>query len=184
MIKNSVIDKKASIGNGAQVIGSSIGRFSYIYESKVINAKIGAFCSIAANVTIGGGAHPTDWISSSPAFYKGKNVLRENFSKNNFEEFKQTTIGNDVWIGSNCLIKAGVTIGNGAIIGMGSIVTQDVPPYEIWGGNPAKCIRKRFSEEVIEELLRIQWWTWDEEKLRWYGPYFNDPTKLLEELKR
>jgi len=184
MIKNSQIHKKASVGNGAQIVNAQIDRFSYVYESKILNADVGAFCSIAPNVVVGGGAHPTDWVSSSPVFYKGKNVLRANFSDNAFEEFKRTKIGNDVWIGSNVLIKGGVSIGDGAIIGMGSVVTHDVPPYEIWAGNPARCIRKRFDDAIIDELLKLQWWTWDEEKLQKYGPYFNEPKKLLEELKQ
>lgn len=184
MIKNSQIHKKAAVGNGAQIVNSKIDRFSYVYESKILNADVGAFCSIAPNVVVGGGAHPTDWISSSPVFYKGKNVLRTNFSDNKFEEFKRTIIGNDVWIGSNVLIKGGVCIGDGAIIGMGSVVTHDVPPYEIWAGNPARCIRKRFDDAMIDELLKIQWWTWDEKKLQTYGRYFDNPERLLEELDK
>ena len=182
MVRNSTIHKKASIGNGAQVVDCTIGRYTYAYECRLIHADIGAFCSIAPNVVIGGAAHPVDWVSSSPVFYKGKNVLHKNFSDNSFEEFKRTTIGNDVWIGSNCLIKSGVTIGDGAIIGMGSVVTHDIPPYEVWAGNPAKCIKKRFSEDVIAELLESQWWEWSEEKLMEYGKYFHDPKTLLKEL--
>ena len=184
MIKNSQIHKKAAVGNGAQIVNSRIDRFSYVYESKILNADVGAFCSIASNVVVGGGAHPTDWASSSPVFYKGGNVLRTNFSDNEFKEFKRTTIGNDVWIGSNVLIKGGVHIGDGVIIGMGSVVTHDVPPYEIWAGNPARCIRKRFDDAMIDELLNIQWWTWDEEKLQIYGQYFDNPERLLEELRK
>lgn len=184
MIKNSNIHKKAAVGNGAQIVDSKIDRYSYVYESKVISAEVGAFCSIAANVVIGGAAHPTDWVSSSPVFYKGKNVLKQNYSENEFEEYKKTIIGNDVWIGSNCLIKSGVKIGDGAVIGMGSVVTHDVPPYEIWAGNPAKFIRKRFSDEIIEELLKIEWWNWEEEKLQKYGKFFNDPEKLLKVMQR
>ena len=184
MIKNSQIHKNAAVGNGAQIVNSKIDRFSYVYESKILNADVGAFCSIAPNVVVGGGAHPTDWVSSSPVFYKGKNVLRTNFSDNKFEEFKRTIIGNDVWIGSNVLIKGGVCIGDGAIIGMGSVVTHDVPPYEIWAGNPARCIRKRFDDAMIDELLKIQWWTWDEKKLQTYGRYFDNPERLLEELRK
>lgn len=184
MIKNSIIHKSASVGNGAQIVNSKIGKFSYAYENRIINAEIGAFCSIAPNVVIGGGAHPTDWISSSPVFYKGKNILRKNFALNEFVEFKKTIIGNDVWIGSHCLIKAGINIGDGAIIGMGSVVTHNVPPYEIWAGNPAKCIRKRFPQETIDVLLEIKWWNWSDEKLQRYGFYFNNPERLIKELKK
>ena len=74
-------------------------------------------------------------------------------------------IGNDVWIGYEAVILAGVTIGDGAIIGTRAVVTKDVPPYTIVGGVPAKPIKKRFSEEIISKLLDIQWWNWSDEKI-------------------
>lgn len=184
MIRGSKIHKKASIGNGTQVVDSTIGRYTYAYECKIICADVGGFCSIAPNTAIGGGAHPVDWVSTSPVFYNEGNVLKTNFSNHKFEEFKRTKIGNDVWIGENCLIKSGVTIGDGAIIGMGSVVTHDVPAYEVWAGNPAKCIKKRFDDDVIVKLLEVKWWDWSEEKLRKYAYCFNDPQKLFEELAR
>jgi virginiamycin A acetyltransferase len=73
-------------------------------------------------------------------------------------------IGNDVWIGYEAIIMAGVTVGNGAIIGTRALVTKDVPPYTIVGGIPAKPIRKRFSEQIISSLLEIEWWNWSKEK--------------------
>ena len=182
-IYESTVDRSASIGNGAQIYQSSIGRYTYIFNSKVINAQVGSFCSIAEDCTIGGGAHPVTWVSTSPVFYLGKNSLHKNFSENEFKEYICTIIGNDVWIGSKCLIKGGVTIGDGAIIGMGSVVTHDVPPYEIWAGNPARCIRKRFDEETIKQLLGISWWNWDEEKLRELGDSFNSLEEFLRRCK-
>lgn len=180
---HSVIDPTASVGNGAQLVSCTVGRYSYIYGSSAAKTKIGAFCSIAAGCSIGGGSHPTDWVSTSPVFYKGKNVLKKNFAQSEYEEFRETVIGNDVWIGAKCLIKGGVTIGDGAVIGMGSVVTYDVPPYEIWAGNPARCIRKRFDEETVQKLLEMQWWLWDEEKIAKYGAAFQAPQQLLEALE-
>ena len=182
-IRGSVIDKTAAVGNGAVIVNSSIGKYSYIYDSGLIGTKLGAFCSIAGGCSIGGGKHPTGWVSSSPVFYKGKNVLKRNFSQNPFSEYAQTTIGNDVWIGSKCLIKGGVTIGDGAIIGMGSVVTHDVPPYEIWAGNPAKCIRKRFDDATIAKLLELKWWDWENDRLEKYGDLFQSPEELLKKLE-
>ncbi len=182
-VRNSTVDKTAAVGNGAQVVSSRIGRYSYIYGSSLIHTDMGAFCSVASGCSIGGGKHPTDWASSSPVFYKGRNVLKKNFSQNKFEEYARTTIGNDVWIGAKCLIKGGITIGDGAIIGMGSVVTHDVPPYEIWAGNPAKCIRKRFDDATIEKLQKLQWWNWDDNKLQQYGDLFNDPEQLFAQLE-
>ena len=182
-IKNSVIDKTASVGNGAQIVNCKIGRYTYLYGTNAVQTEIGAFCSIASGSSIGGGSHPTDWISSSPVFYKGKNVLKTNFSKNEYEEYKKTTIGNDVWIGSKCLIKGGVTIGDGAVIGMGSVVTKNVPPYEVWAGNPAKFIKRRFDAETIERIKQTQWWNWDDDKLQKYGVYYNDIHLFLKKME-
>lgn len=182
-IKNSKIHKKASVGNGAKLVNCQIGRYSYIYGTGMVHTTVGSFCSIASGGSIGGGAHPTDWISSSPVFYNKGNVLKTNFANTTFKEYAETIIGNDVWIGAKSLIKGGVTIGDGAIVAMGSVVTKDIPPYEIWGGNPAKCIRKRFDDETIARLLELKWWNWDEEKLYRYGEYFDNPTRLFEKLE-
>ena len=178
-IRDSKIDETAKIGNGAQIVSCEIGKYTYLFESIAVHTKIGAFCSIAEGCIIGGGKHPTDWVSSSPVFYRGNNVLKKNFSQNEFTEYEKTVIGNDVWIGSNCLVKAGVRIGDGAIVGMGSVVTHDVPPYEIWAGNPAHCIRKRFDDQTIARLQKLNWWAWDDQKLQAYGDLFSDPEKLL-----
>ena len=180
-ILNSKIDRKAKVGHGTQFINSSIGKYSYVFESVVINTEIGSFCSIAPNCIVGGAKHPISWVSTSPVFYKGKNCLKKNFSENEFEEFEKTEIGNDVWIGNNCLIKGGVKIGDGAIIGMGSVLTKDVPPYEIWAGNPARLIRKRFSDERIENLTAAEWWNWDEEKISEKANTFIDTETFLKE---
>jgi acetyltransferase-like isoleucine patch superfamily enzyme len=75
-------------------------------------------------------------------------------------------IGNDVWIGTSAIILSGVKIGHGAVVAAGSIVTKSVPPYAIVGGNPAKIIKYRLSEEKIEELLEMKWWDWSEEKIK------------------
>ena len=182
-IINSFIDKKAVVCYGSNVVNSEINSYSYIgSNSTIIEAKIGKFCSIADNVIIGGGKHPIDWVSTSPVFYSGKNIFKQNFSNEFFLEFEKTTIGNDVWIGSNSIIKGGVNIGDGSIVGMGSIVTKNIPPYEIWGGNPAKCIKKRFSESTINDLLEIKWWEKDEFVLKKYKKY-NDVNEFILFLK-
>ena len=180
---NSKIDKCARIGNGSQIVNSSIKKYSYVYNSALINTKLGAFCSIAEGCVIGGGSHPLDWVSTSPVFYSGRNVLKKNFSSKKYGEFKQTTIGNDVWIGSNCLIKGGVTIGDGAVIGMGSVVTHDIPPYEIWAGNPARLIRKRFDDKTIERLLKSKWWDLSDNTIESLGDCFDDVDAFLQRLE-
>ncbi len=89
-------------------------------------------------------------------------------------------IENDVWIGQNVLILPGVTIHNGAICAAGAVVTKDVPPYAIVAGVPAKVVKKRYSDEDIEKLLKIAWWEWDDEKIKTNLEYFYDPQTFIE----
>lgn len=180
-LKKTNIDKSSRIGSSNNLIEVKMGKLSYIGNNcTVVMTTIGSYCSIADNCIIGGASHPVEWISTSPVFYKGKNILEKNYSNNNFDEYKRTIIGNDVWIANNVLIKAGVTIGDGAVIGMGSVVTKDVGNYEIWGGNPAKIIRKRFSDEDILNLNSIEWWNLDEKRLQEIADLMNNKKKFLE----
>lgn len=166
-LRECQIDRTARIGSGSYCIKTAIDRYSYIGDNTiVVNAKIGSFCSIASYCCIGGGAHPTNLLSTSPVFYRGRNCFRRNFSNIPFEAEKPVTIGNDVWIGEKVFVKDGITIGNGAIIGALSIVTHDVPSYAIVGGVPAKVIRYRFDSETIETLENIKWWKMEDEKLK------------------
>jgi serine acetyltransferase len=89
-----------------------------------------------------------------------------------------------VWIGRNALIKQGVTIGNGAVVGMGSVVTRDVAPYSIVGGNPARLIRFRFSEDIIEALIASRWWELPENELKKSSTFIKDPAHFIQSLKR
>lgn len=128
---------------------------------------IGKFCSIAEDVKIFlGGNHRADWLSTYP-FNKihSFNDVAGNISGHPLSK-GDVIIGNDVWIGFGALILSGVKIGNGAIIGAHALVTKDVEPYEIVGGNPAKHIKFRFSHEVIEKLNAIEWWNRDETQIR------------------
>ena len=88
------------------------------------------------------------------------------------KEIKKVSIGNDVWIGHNVIIVGNVTIGNGAVLAAGSVVTKDVPPYTIVGGVPAKEIKKRFSDSVIQEIEALKWWDKPEEELEQLKPMF------------
>ena len=174
-VKNSKIDKTARVCPGAHIVNTNLDKYSYVGNySTVLYCEIGKFCSIADNCKIGGAAHPMDWVSTSPVFHAGHNILGINFSSHHFDAFTKTYIGNDVWIGNNCLIKAGITIGDGAIIGMGSVVMKNVGSYEVWAGNPAKLIRRRFSEDIIESLLSIKWWNYDDETLKTQSESFSE----------
>ncbi|POR23238.1 CatB-related O-acetyltransferase [Flavobacterium oreochromis] len=127
---------------------------------------IGKFCMIASGVKfiMNGANHLTEAISAYPFAIFGHDWQNAMEGKS-YPIKGDIIIGNDVWIGHNVTIMAGVTIGDGAIIATNSTVTKDVAPYSIVGGNPAQLIRKRFSEEIIAELLRIEWWHWDIEKI-------------------
>lgn len=181
-IINCKIDKTGKIGSNSHCLDSSLGRFSYCgFNCLIINTRIGNFCSIADDVTIGNGHHPLDWVSSSCAFYKGRDSISKRLATLSFDtSAKETVIENDVWIGMGARIKSGVTIGNGAVIGMGAIVTHDIPPYAIVAGSPARIIKYRFDETTVEKLLKTQWWDFDEAKLKELSQYFNDVQLFLE----
>ena len=184
-IKNSKIDRKAKVEAGSVFLSSSMKKYSYCgYDCQFVNVEVGAFCSISNNVVIGGGNHPLNWVSTSPAFYKGRDSISKRLATLEYDSSDaHTIIGNDVWIGNGVWIKPGVIIGDGAVLGMGSVVTKDVEPYTVVGGNPAKVIRKRFDEETIQKLLAIKWWEWEDDKILSYSKYFNDTNELLSKLE-
>lgn len=183
-LRECKISKKAKICSKSDLNFTMIDDYSYMgYQCYAVHVKIGKFCSIGDNCRIGGASHPLDWTSTSPVFQKGNNVLKTNFSNLAYEPFKETIIENDVWIGANVLIKSGVRISNGSVIGMGSVITHDIGPYEIWGGNPAKCIRKRFDEDTIKELLSSKWWHMDDSTIRKYAQHMADPKVFLSKIK-
>ena len=182
-VRGSEIDPRSKVNSGSNVVNSTIGRYTYCgYDCWIIEADIGAFCSVSNNVRIGGPAHPVTWVSSSPVFCKGKNLLNRHFAEHEFDPFTRTVIGNDVWIGECALIKAGVKIGNGAVIGMGSVVTKDIGDYEIWAGNPARLIRKRFDDAVIHRLTESKWWEQPDAWIEKYAPLFSSPEQFLKEI--
>ena len=165
---NSTFGRYNSLAPGVSFNNSSLGDYSYISADSHINfTAIGKFTCIGPEVKIGLGTHPTSvFVSVHPAFYSGKGRLGKTFAdREYFKEFQRSYIGNDVWIGNNATILPGIKIGDGAIIGTNSLVTTDVEPYTIVGGNPAKEIRKRFDEETIQLLLALKWWDWDIQKI-------------------
>lgn len=128
---------------------------------------VGSFCSIgsgAAFIMAGNQGHRADWISTFP-FYWMSEVEAFAEARNGFAPAGDTVIGNDVWIGSEAIIMPGVRIGDGAVIGTRALVTRDVEPYAIVGGNPARTIRKRFDDERVRLLLEMRWWDWPDGQL-------------------
>ena len=129
---------------------------------------IGSFCSIgsgAAFIMAGNQGHRNEWISTFPFFFMPEVPEFEN-AGNGYLPAGDTVIGNDVWIGSEAIIMPGITVGDGAVIGTRALVTKNVEPYAIVGGNPAKTIRKRFDDDSIAMLLEMKWWDWPAEQLK------------------
>lgn len=181
-IRDCCIDKTAKVCQKSNLIGVEIGRYSYVGAAcSISNVSIGSFCSIASYCAIGGGNHPIGYVSTSPVFLAGKNIFKTNFAEIEYDEAPRTNIGNDVWIGEACYIKAGVTIGDGAIVGAHAVVTKDVPPYAIVVGVPAEIIRFRFNEETIDELRNSSWWDWPEDSLYSKASLFCSPTAFFSE---
>lgn len=174
-----------------ELYDSHIGYASFTSpHTKLDFCRIGRFCSIGNYVHVVRGRHPSkDWVSTAPCFFSDRKQSGFSYVKEQrFEEFKWLDekkkicieIGNDVWIGDHVLIMEGVRIGDGAIIAAGSVVVKDVEPYAIVGGNPAKHIRYRFSEEDIAYLKELKWWDKDPALIEKNAKYFNSVAQLKE----
>jgi acetyltransferase-like isoleucine patch superfamily enzyme len=174
------LGKKTMIRRDNEVYNIELGDYSYISgpRSYIEDAQIGKYCSIARQVTIGVSDHNYNWVTTSPIITsKSYGFINDNVKE---PQKLPPVIGNDVWVGMNVIIMRGVTIGDGAIIAAGSVVTRDIEPYSIVAGIPARHLRYRFSEVQIQELLKIQWWNWDEQKIRENAYLFYDIDKFIE----
>lgn len=189
----AVADKASFLGeysvlfHNTALLGSVLGAYSYVQSDSIIcNAEIGPFCSIAGDVNIGLGVHPTFMVSTNPVFYDNEQPLPKFFTRDRLftQTLPRTVIGADVWIGQGAMVKAGVSIGTGTVIGAGSIVTKDIPPYTIAAGNPCRPIRSRFSEDICQKLLDSRWWEFDEVRLAKLAPLFSDPVSFLAEMEQ
>ena len=142
-----------------------------LYHYPILREKliIGKFCSIACGTKFlfNCANHSLKSLSTYtfPLFYEEWELEKSNITTA-WDNKGDIVIGNDVWIGYEAVIMAGVHIGDGAIIAARAVVTKDVPPYTIVGGTPAKEIRKRFDAEVIQQLLLLKWWNWSTDKIR------------------
>ncbi len=175
-----------------------IGKHTYGITQKTIviasshcpaSVVVGSFCSFAPGVIILANVdHPTNLPSTFP--FKTLLYPRHKESSTNYSNWDAVTkgpveIGHDVWLGLNTIILSGVKIGPGAVIGAGSVVTKDIPPYAIAVGNPAKVIKFRFSNEIIERLLESEWWLFSDGMLKDLAPFFynSDISEFLEQVE-
>ena len=176
--KGSVLEGRNYIGRDTCLSNVIVGFGSYVNNGcDISNTRIGKYTSVGARVTTELGSHPLDGrhVALHPAFYASSAALGFTYvSGTSYREMKyldeeshvQVIIGNDVWIGNNVSILEGVTIGDGAVIASGAVVTEDVEPYGVYGGVPARKIRSRFAEDEIERLRKAQWWDAPEDVIR------------------
>lgn len=139
----------------------------YHFEFEGDRLIIGRFCQIGAGVrfVMNGGNHRVSGFSTYPFAIFGQGWSEKFAGELEFPHKGDTVVGNDVWLGYEALILPGVKIGEGAIIAAGSVVAEDVPPYAVVAGNPARIVKMRFDARTVEKLLQIRWWDWDVEKI-------------------
>lgn len=145
----------------------SMGSFSFTQSQLASDFQVGRYCSIAPGLNMLGARHPLEWSTSSSVAYDGNFAVFGQYLIDFQRQAKihpfrpnrlAVKIGNDVWIGAKVTLKPGITIGDGAVIAANSHVVKDVPAYAIVGGNPARHIKNRFGDDVIEKLLALRWW--------------------------
>ena len=161
------LDDYVNVASGADVSRYSVigSRTSLGRDSKIQNARIGKYCSVSWNVTVGAPSHPLDHLTMHAFPYQRRFGLVEKDSAMPRPN-PLVIVGNDVWIGCGAIILSGVAVGNGAVVGAGAVVTRDVPPYAIVAGAPARILRYRFGPEVIRALEKMSWWDCPDEKIR------------------
>lgn len=164
-----------------------LGAYSYCHSPLRGVAEIGRYCSIATGVEVMGDDHPVDWVTTSPITYSRRRRRRLGVANpDRIARFRPrpvpVVIEHDVWIGQNALLRGGITIGTGAVVAAGSVVTRDVAPYSIVGGNPAREIRPRFAEDIATALLDLRWWDIDYDALQRFD--MTDPARFVARLAR
>ncbi|MQY42296.1 chloramphenicol acetyltransferase [Epibacterium sp. SM1969] len=175
-ISGSVLGAYVEIGAGTRLAHVNMGDYSYCDRfCDLANVRVGKFCNIASFVRIGATDHPIEKASLHHFLYRSASYWDDEsddaawFAK---RAGRIAHIGHDTWIGHGAMIKPEVTIGTGAIVAAGAIVTKDVAPYTIVGGNTAQLIRKRFDDQIAERLQALAWWDWSHAALQAALPDF------------
>ncbi|WFU41675.1 DapH/DapD/GlmU-related protein [Bradyrhizobium sp. CB82] len=154
----------------------TMGDYSYVVnDTQITYTTIGKFCSIAAMTRVNPGNHPMQRASQAHFTYRASAYFPGESDEAEFFDWRRqhhVHIGHDVWIGHGAIVLPGRNIGTGAVVAAGAVVTKDVPTYTIVAGNPARPIRRRFSDEIAGRLAKLAWWDWDHESLREALPDF------------
>lgn len=173
--------------SGAKLRNVQVGKYSRIgVNCQVTSATIGNYTAIGKDTVITVGQHPTNYLSSHSIFYKKGNWgwHDEWIAPIDYVPNKHVTIGNDVWIGRQCIILDGLTIGDGAVVAAGAVVTKDVPPFAIVGGVPAKVIKYKFSQEIIDRLEEIKWWNLSDDEITRVIELFHIKNPTVEDVNK
>ncbi|NHM17610.1 chloramphenicol acetyltransferase [Tritonibacter mobilis] len=169
-LTNSTFGPWVEIGADTRVANSHFGDYSYCDRMcDIANAEIGKFANIASSVRIGATDHPMEKASLHHFLYRSASYWEDAEDDADWFQHRKSrraVIGHDTWIGHGALIKPEVTIGHGAVVASGTVVTKDVAPYAIVGGNTAKLIRRRYPEQVADRMMALAWWDWDHAVLR------------------
>jgi phosphonate metabolism protein (transferase hexapeptide repeat family) len=168
------------VGARTVLLDVEMGDYSYVVnDAQMTYTTIGKFCSIAAMTRINPGNHPMHRPTQAHFTYRASAYFPGEADDTEFFDWRRSHrvhIGHDVWIGHGAIVLPGRRIGHGAVIAGGAVVTKDVPDYTIVAGNPARPIRRRFSEEIAERLMQLGWWNWDHDALRMALPDFRKLT--------
>lgn len=181
---------KGCVGGGKYSGLCSIGSFSYSYSALPEPMRVGRYCSISNGLVILDSHHPMDLVTTSIITFRPGNPLVSDFitedqtKQYNWHKFggkSYPQIGNDVWIGRDVTLCMGIKIGNGAVVAAGSLVTKDVPPYAVVGGNPARILKYRFPDEISAELNSLEWWNYNPKRISEIG--YSNPEAFCEKVR-
>ncbi len=168
-VRDCTLGRFTEVGARTTLVESELGDYSYVVnDSNIIYTTIGKFVSIAAMTRINPGNHPMQRATQAHFTYRASAYFDGAADDAAFFDWRRSfriSIGHDVWIGHGAIILPGRNIGVGAVVAAGAVVTKDVAPYTIVAGNPARPIRRRFTQSVEDRLMQLQWWNWSHDKL-------------------
>lgn len=175
-INSATLGRYTEVGARTKLLEVELGDYSYVVnDSDIAYTTIGKFTSIAAMTRINPGNHPMDRASQSHFTYRASAYFEGEADEPDFFAWRRqhhVTIGHDVWIGHGAIVLPGRHIGTGAVIGAGSVVTKNIPAYAVAVGNPARVIRQRVPDNIVDAMLTLAWWDWPHQQLRAALPDF------------